>query len=158
MGSTLQDEGSLRVNLVRPPVDHRVDRSDVEVRQRMELTDTNRPRACFYKDATRPLCGSRDTVGDVRILRIPVPSHLHRVSVAMAKGKHPAPFRTRKLSLSAPIVLQVGTCGRLGRCRTYNLPLEASASKGRFFYALAWGQQSVRLPRPHITLDKYRQN
>src|SRR5699024_12741885 len=35
------------------------DRSDVEVQQCMELTDTNRPRACSYKAATRPLCGSR---------------------------------------------------------------------------------------------------
>jgi hypothetical protein len=29
----------------------------------MELTDTNRPRACFYTDVSRPLCSSRDTVG-----------------------------------------------------------------------------------------------
>ena len=36
----------------------------------------------------------------------------------MAKGKHPAPFRTRKLSLSAPMVLHGGPCGRLGRRRT----------------------------------------
>ena len=44
-----QDEGSHRVNLVRPPEDHRVDRSDVEVQQCMELTDTNRPRACYLQ-------------------------------------------------------------------------------------------------------------
>src|SRR5829696_6231613 len=37
----------------------------------------------------------------------------------MAKGKHPAPFRTRKLSLSAPMVLHGGPCGRLGRRRTF---------------------------------------
>src|ERR1700710_2324668 len=36
----------------------------------------------------------------------------------MARGKHPAPFRTRKLSLSAPMVLHGGPCGRLGRRRT----------------------------------------
>ena len=39
----------------------------------------------------------------------------------MAKGKHPAPFRTRKLSLSAPMVLHGGPCGRLGRRRTNTL-------------------------------------
>src|SRR3954468_21504907 len=44
--------------------------------------------------------------------------HLHRVSVIKALGKHPAPFRTRKLSLSAPMVLHGGPCGRLGRRRT----------------------------------------
>src|SRR3954447_10986373 len=47
------------------------------------------------------------------------PIKLHRVSAAIAKGKHPAPFRTRKLSLSAPMVLQAGACGRVGRRRTY---------------------------------------
>ena len=36
----------------------------------------------------------------------------------MAKGKHPAPFRTWKLSPSAPMVLHAGACGRVGRRRT----------------------------------------
>src|SRR5690348_17848520 len=58
---------------------------------------------------TRPLCGSRDAVGA---------PHLHRVSVAIAKGKHPVPFRTRKLSPSAPMVLRGGLRGRVGRRRT----------------------------------------
>src|SRR4051794_5943004 len=42
-----------------------------------------------------------------------------RVTAAMAKGKHPVPSRTRKLSLSAPMVLQPGGCGRVGRRRTF---------------------------------------
>src|ERR1051326_4948570 len=37
----------------------------------------------------------------------------------MAKGKHPVPFRTRKLSSSAPMVLQGRPCGRVGHRRTY---------------------------------------
>ena len=40
----------------------------------------------------------------------------------MARGKHPVPSRTRKLSLSAPMVLHAGVCGRLGRCRTLLSP------------------------------------
>jgi hypothetical protein len=40
----------------------------VEVQQCMELTDTNRPRACSYKGATRPLCSSRDTVGVLELV------------------------------------------------------------------------------------------
>jgi hypothetical protein len=36
----------------------------------------------------------------------------------MAKGKHPVPFRTRKLSPSAPMVLRGGLRGRVGRRRT----------------------------------------
>ena len=47
---------------------------------------------------------------------------LHRVTVIMASGKRPAPFRTRKLSCSAPMVLQGGPCGRVGRRRTYKHP------------------------------------
>ncbi len=40
------------------------------------------------------------------------------VTATIAKGKHPDPFRTRKLSLSAPMVLQPRGCGRVGRRRT----------------------------------------
>lgn len=42
-----------------------------------------------------------------------------RVTAAIAKGKHPVPSRTRKLSLSAPMVLHPRECGRVGRRRTY---------------------------------------
>src|SRR5690348_5817909 len=45
-------------------------------------------------------------------------THLHRVSAVIAKGKHPVPFRTRKLSPSAPMVLRGGPRGRVGRRRT----------------------------------------
>src|SRR5260370_8614151 len=37
----------------------------------------------------------------------------------MAKGKHQVPFRTRKISSSAPMVLRGGPRGRVGRRRTY---------------------------------------
>src|SRR3954469_10407666 len=58
-------------------------------------------------------------------------SHLHRVSAAIATGKRPAPFRTRKLSPSAPMVLPGRPGGRVGRRRTSLLggghpPLHAS--------------------------------
>jgi hypothetical protein len=51
--------------------------------------------------------------------------HLNSVSAVIAKGKHPVPFRTRKLSSSAPMVLRGGPRGRVGRRR-------ASSVKGRF--------------------------
>src|SRR5680860_391156 len=41
-----------------------------------------------------------------------------KVSVAMAAGSHPFPFRTRKLSPPAPMVLGPKGPGRVGRCRT----------------------------------------
>ena len=39
------------------------------------------------------------------------------VSVAIAEGSHPFPFRTRKLSPPAPMVLGRRRPGRVGRCR-----------------------------------------
>ena len=42
----------------------------------------------------------------------------HRVTAVIVSRKRPAPFRTRKLSLIAPMVLHSGGCGRVGRRRT----------------------------------------
>src|SRR6476469_9379968 len=44
--------------------------------------------------------------------------HVHRVTAVMARGKRPVSFRTRKLSLSAPMVLPWRRGGRVGRRRT----------------------------------------
>src|ERR1700760_1273695 len=44
--------------------------------------------------------------------------NIHSVSAAIARGKRPVTFRTRKLRLSAPMVLQGGPCGRVGHRRT----------------------------------------
>ena len=52
-----------------------------------------------------------------------------RVTAAIAKGKHPDPSRTRKLSLPAPMVLQPRGCGRVGRRRT-NTRVEATRPGG----------------------------
>ena len=108
-------------------------------------TGTNRPRACLQtlnttpqtvavRDTTRsrPLHRSHpqsptntplslrttnSTLGTPTSTRGCVCSA--RVTAAIAKGKHPVPSRTRKLSLSAPMVLQPRGCGRVGRRRTY---------------------------------------
>src|SRR5215213_5306212 len=45
-------------------------------------------------------------------------THVHSVTAAMARGKRPVTFRTRKLSLSAPMVLPWRRGGRVGRRRT----------------------------------------
>jgi hypothetical protein len=65
--SPFQDEVPHRVNLVRPVVDHHVDRPEVEARQRVEPTGTNRPRAWIYCDVRarygvlrEPALGSAD--------------------------------------------------------------------------------------------------
>jgi hypothetical protein len=86
----------------------------MEARRLVELTGTNRPRACprtlrGVLCASRPLCGSETASRSCRF-----PS----VSVVIASGERPVTFRTRKLSLSAPMVLQGGPCGRVGHRRT----------------------------------------
>ena len=40
--------------------------------------------------------------------------------VTTARGTHPFPSRTRKLSLSAPMVLHARVCGRVGSCPVSN--------------------------------------
>src|SRR5690625_3195774 len=42
----------------------------------------------------------------------------HVVTVVIAWGKRPVPFRTRKLRPTAPMVLHPGGCGRVGHRRT----------------------------------------
>src|SRR3954471_1921971 len=85
----------------------------------MKLTSTNKPTTCHnhtpsgVSKYSRPLCGSRGAVGSCPF------RHLHSVSAAIATGKRPAPFRTRKLSPSAPMVLPGGPGGRVGRRRTF---------------------------------------
>ena len=79
--------------------------------------------------------------------------HLHRVSAAMAKGKRPVPSRTRKLSLSAPMVLRGGLRGRVGRRRTSFLDGDHFGGPHRRFCSLhperdgpGEQQRSVRAP------------
>ena len=45
------------------------------------------------------------------------------LSVVLAVGSRPVPFRTRKLSPPAPMVLHSGGCGRVGRRRHKSLLL-----------------------------------
>src|ERR1700685_2843955 len=56
----------------------------------------------------------------------------HRVAAAIARGKHPVPSRTRKLSPSAPMVLRGRPRGRVGHRRTY-LPEKADPQGPAFF-------------------------
>ena len=64
-----------------------------------------------------------DTVGNRRSLLGEVCNDrkLDSVSAATARGKRPVPFRTRKLSLLAPMVLRGVLRGRVGRRRTSSL-------------------------------------
>ena len=103
-------------------------------------TGTNRPRACptniqprqhrlnlqLQSQTARVHEGIQDNW--IRLDTGKVASAAHgedsrerpaRVTAALARGKYPVPSRTRKSSLSAPMVLQPGGCGRVGRRRTF---------------------------------------
>ena len=92
----------------------------------MQLTGTNRPRT-YHKNATRPLCGSEGSGTHCTCPQPRAGAHrnLHRVTAVIARGKRPVPFRTRKLSLCAPMVLHPPGCGRVGRRRN-NIPKRGS--------------------------------
>ncbi len=59
-----------------------------------------------------------------------------RFWVTVARGSHPFPSRTRKLSLSAPMVLHARVCGRVGR-RPINLKNPGLRDESRGFSL--WG-------------------
>src|SRR5690606_4720490 len=59
-------------------------------------------------------------------------------------GKRPAPFRTRKLSPSAPMVLHARACGRAGHRRTHTLNIREGSRET--------GGTAHRGPRPGALL------
>ena len=70
----------------------------------MELTGTNRPRT--WSESTNR-----------SVLAMECSRSIHIFAVAIAPGNHPFPFRTRKLSPVAPMVLGGQPPGRVGHCR-----------------------------------------
>ncbi len=120
---------------LRPPADHWVDRPEMEAQQCVELTGTNRPRASpqhqdsrihyvtLSKQPPAPtlywgLAGVECSVW-VPITSTQLSCVGIVMSVAIASGKRPVPFRTRKLSLTAPMVLHSLGCGRVGHRRHF---------------------------------------
>ena len=69
--------------------------------------------------------------------------------MAIARGPHPIPSRTRKLSLSAPMVLHDILCGRVGRRRVFSKGRRARLNtySAAFFYAIS------PTDRTHLVLD-----
>ena len=68
------------------------------------------------------------------------PARLHHSPVMMAKRSHPFPFRTRKLSSSAPMVVGTRVPVRVGRCR---------ANKDQFIlnWSFLYSQKKIYLIR-----------
>ena len=73
----------------------------------------------------------------------------HRVAAAIARGKHPVPSRTRKLSPSAPMVLRGRPRGRVGHRRTYH-PKKAGPLRGPASLRCA---HSAAIPASHTPIS-----
>ena len=76
-----------------------------EYKNKRGCAESSQVGGCGYK-ATQPKPRGRRTA-----------QALDRIPVTMAKGIHLFPYRTQKLSLSAPMVLGWRRPGRVGRCR-----------------------------------------
>ena len=91
----------------------------------------------FSRDVEVWMCGFQST------------RYSKRIPVVMAKGSHLFPYRTQKLSLSAPMVLGWRRPGRVGHCR---IPYEkASALAGAFSYPI-WNLQPSGRSQPSTAL------
>ena len=82
----------------------------------MQVVDTNRSRASFQGDhETKDWSETESFLEYVRLSRCGM--KMIQFPVAMAKGSHLFPYRTQKLSPSAPKVLGWTRPGRIGRRR-----------------------------------------
>src|SRR5437763_15341956 len=88
------------------------------------------------------LRGARD-VGSLCSFEGPPEGWSRNLSVAIARGKHLFPFRTEKLSLSAPMVLGSQGPGRVGRRRL----ISTKGSSDRAALRLSGGPCSRRAAR-----------
>src|SRR5207248_4222966 len=113
------------------------DRTDVEAWQHAKLTVTNCSFGLTIKFTV-----------DTKFFRVARQySRLHSSSykfwVTTARGTHPFPSRTRKLSLSAPMVLHARVCGRLGSRPVIS---KSPTPKGRAFSFLSSLAPAYQIP------------
>ena len=119
---------------LRSPKDYGVDRPDMEAPQGVESTGTNRPKQT-HPHTTRVRGRTTNTPKrecEVHAARVhyavsDTTPHARNTNPApvicrwlIAAGKRPVPFRTRKLSLPALMVLHSGGCGRVSYRRHKN--------------------------------------
>ena len=111
----------------------------------MKLTGTNRPTtyttqhtlhaSTMWFPTNNPGTNNRITRNQHRFVTKDFPHHPPRcvtgnkVTAAIAWGKRPDPFRTRKLRPTAPMVLHPTGCGRVGHRRT-TIQVEGPPTRG----------------------------
>ena len=118
----------------RSPKDYGVDRPDMEASQDVKSTGTNRPKQ------THTMCNTQTNKKDDYVMHASTMQYLTQhlqgntapkvCRWLIAAGKRPDPFRTRKLSLPALMVLQPGGCGRVSYRRHKTQTITQYTKKG----------------------------
>ena len=86
----------------------------MEAQQCVELTSTNRPFGLIIVFLSDTSVSDREEEASFDVVSL----HLNiDLPVVLARRIHPIPYRTRKLSSSAPMVLPLCVGGRVGRRR-----------------------------------------
>src|SRR2546423_638403 len=113
---------------VRPPTDHGVDRPEMEARQRVKLTGTNRPRTYHNTTTnTHPLCNPQHTTTH--------PNTSIRLSVVTAERETPGPIPNPEAKPSSAD----GTApDRMWESRTPPTPNQLAARPAMFGWAAFW--------------------
>jgi hypothetical protein len=138
----------------------------VETLRGVELTSTNRPsglalstcfRAAMLRSGKSQCVFLQDKV-KVAVLTAedtcPLKNDFgsfYQFPVVIEAMSHPIPSRTRKLSLSSPMVLHGRPCGRVGRRRIFFEPLDAN--QGVLFFCAC---TTVRPARPACRCHRKR--
>ena len=139
----------------------------------LELTGTNRPTQTTTPHPPHNRGGVGETAAKCEASTIrstpnppPQPHHTTEsttrdgtalptaVSVVTATGKRPAPSRTRKLSLTAPMVLHPPGCGRVGHHRAHTTvgPMRSPRSHGPYSLLLLLQHNSDACELGHRTI------
>ena len=112
---------------LRSPTDDGVDRPDLDAPQGVKATGTNRPKQTHQTQTTIRVWrnNTNNKATDTSLSLASTTQYLTQHTQPgtidascvcrwpIAAGKRPDPFRTRKLSLPALMVLQPGGCGRV---------------------------------------------
>ena len=126
---------------LRSPKDDGVDRPDLDAPQGVKATGTNRPKQTHQTQTTIRVWrnNTNNKATDTSLSLASTTQYLtqhqqpeYALSVCrwpIAAGKRPDPFRTRKLSLPALMVLQPGGCGRVRNRRHQTTNTQLNTTK-----------------------------
>ena len=141
---------------LRCPEDYRVDRPELQTQQCEKTTGTNTPTNNPKTQKTNKQTQRRVHYTVTDTTQTPHNTHNPKnVSVVIASGTRPVPFRTRKLSPTALMVLQTGVCGRVRHRRPKTSQQKPTPTRVGFPHTHHKTPQA-KAPRPSLQQQKLR--